>query len=123
MQNGGASRRCVRRAGGERGKENGMGTMTFQLPLSTADTVRELKRTCMAGGPDNMPWPTELQFTAGTGAAAPPLLTGSRAVDESGYLVVPWTIDGRSQMMGSSATLIERARPYNLLVELARGKL
>ena len=32
----------------------------------------------------------------------------SRAVDESGYLVVPWTIDGRGRMMGTSATLIER---------------
>lgn len=100
-----------------------MGTMTFQLPSSPADALRELKRTCMAGGPDNMPWPTELQFTAGTSGASPPLLTVSRVVDESGYLMVPWTIDGRGRMMGTSATLIERTRPYNLLVELARGKV
>ncbi len=93
-----------------------MGTMTFQLPSSTADALRELKRTCMAGGPDNMPWPTELRFTANQ-------LTVSRVVDESGYLIVPWTIDGRGRMMGTSATLIERSRPYNLLVELARGKV
>src|SRR5262249_43314169 len=51
------------------------------------------------------------------------LLRVSRVVDESGYLIVPWTIDGRGQMMGTSATLIERSRPYNLLVELARGKV
>jgi hypothetical protein len=94
-----------------------MGTMTFQLPaaLPTA-AARELERTCMAGGPDNMPWPTELRFGSGR-------LTVSRVVDESGYLVVPWVIDGRGQMMGTSATLIERSRPYNLLVELARGKV
>ncbi|HEY7308573.1 MAG TPA: endo-1,4-beta-xylanase [Gemmataceae bacterium] len=93
-----------------------MGTMTFQLPSVAANALRELKRTCMAGGPDNMPWPTELHF-------APNQLRVSRAVDESGYLIVPWAIDGRGQMMGTSATLIERTRPYNLLVELARGKV
>ncbi len=94
-----------------------MGTMTFQLPANLpADAARELKRTCMAGGPDNMPWPTSLHFTPGQ-------LSVSRVVDESGYLVVPWPIDGRGLMMGASATLIERPRPYNLLVELARGKV
>ncbi len=94
-----------------------MGTMTFQLPANLpADAARELKRTCMAGGPDNMPWPTSLHFTPGQ-------LSVSRVVDESGYLVVPWPIEGRGVMMGTSATLIERPRPYNLLVELARGKV
>jgi hypothetical protein len=70
----------------------------------------------MAGGPDNMPWPTDLHFAGGQ-------LSVSRVVDESGYLVVPWTIDGHGRIMGTSATLIERDRPYNLLVELARGKV
>lgn len=94
-----------------------MGTMTFQLPASLpADAARELKRTCMAGGPDNMPWPTGLHF-------APGQMSVNRVVDESGYLVVPWPVDGRGLMMGTSATLIERPRPYNLLVELARGKV
>ncbi len=94
-----------------------MGTMTFQLPNALPpDAVRELKRTCMAGGPDNMPWPTDLHFAGDQ-------LSVSRVVDESGYLVVPWAIDGRGRMMGTSATLIERERPYNLLVELARGKV
>ncbi len=94
-----------------------MGTMTFQLPANlSADVARELKRTCMAGGPDNMPWPSELQF-------APEQLHVSRVVDESGFLLVPWQIDGRSLLMGTSATLIERPQPYNLIVELARGKV
>jgi len=98
--------------------------MTFQIPAGlAADAAGELRRTCMAGGPDNMPWPTELRFTSGTDGGKPPLLAVSRAVDESGYLIVPWTIDGRGRMMGTSATLIERPRPYNLLVELARGKV
>ncbi len=94
-----------------------MGTMTFQLPAAIpADAARELERICMTGGPDNMPWPAELHFSAGQ-------LHVRRSVDESGYLIVPWTIDGRGQLMSASATLIERPRPYNLLVELARGKV
>jgi hypothetical protein len=94
-----------------------MGTMTFQLPVSLpAEAARELKRACMAGGPDNSPWPTELDL-------GPQQLRVSRVVDESGYLILPWSIDRRGLMMGTSATLIERPRPYNLLVEMARGKV
>src|SRR6516162_8560745 len=94
-----------------------MGTMTFHLPANLSpDAARELKRTCMAGGPDNMPWPSELQFM-------PKQLRVSRIVDESGFLLVPWSIDGRGLLMGTSGTLIERPQPYNLIVELARGKV
>lgn len=94
-----------------------MGTMTFHLPANlSADSARELKRTCMAGGPDNMPWPSELHFGSHK-------LSVSRIVDESGFLLVPWNIDSRGQLMGTSATLIERPQSYNLIVELARGKV
>jgi hypothetical protein len=94
-----------------------MGTMTFQLPSGlSAEARRELQRTCMAGGPDNMPWPTELHFNADR-------LTVHRPVEESGYLVAPWAIHGLGLLMGTSATLIERPRPYHLLTELARGKV
>jgi hypothetical protein len=94
-----------------------MGKMTFQLPGGlSAEAVRELERTCTAGGPDNRPWPTDLRFTPGQ-------MTVHRGVDESGYVVVPWAVDGMGLLMGTSATLIERARPYHLLVELARGKV
>jgi hypothetical protein len=94
-----------------------MGTMTFQLPAGLApEALRELERTCVAGGPDNMPWPTEVRITPG-------LLAVSRTVDESGYLVVPWEVEGAGRLMSTTATLMERAAPYNLLVELARGKV
>jgi hypothetical protein len=94
-----------------------MGKMTFQLPGGlSADAARELERVCMAGGPDNMPWPTDLHFTPGH-------MTVHRGADESGYLVAPWAVNGLGLLMGTSATLIERNRPYHLLVELARGKI
>jgi hypothetical protein len=94
-----------------------MGTMSFQLPAGLpADAVKELKRTCMAGGPDNSPWPSDIELTGEN-------LRVGRTVDESGFLLVPWNIDARGRLMGASATLIERTRPYNLLLELARGKI
>src|SRR5262249_29892665 len=101
----------------ENGQRTNMGTMTFQLPAGLPrDAARELERACMAGGPDNMPWPTELHLTGSQ-------LTVRRAVDESGYLVVPWAVNGFGQLMGTSATLMERPAPYHLVTELARGKV
>ncbi len=94
-----------------------MGVLTFDLPASlTPAALRELERSCVAGGPDTMPWPTEVQVTPGK-------LTLRRAVDESGFLVAPWEVEGAGRLMGTTATLMERPRPYDFLVELARGKV
>jgi hypothetical protein len=94
-----------------------MGTMTFQLPQGVpAEAGKELERACMAGGPDTMHWPLEKRFADG-------IMVVSRSEDESGCLVAPSPVEGAGWLMGSTATLIERDRPYNLLVELARGKL
>src|SRR5437588_10506074 len=94
-----------------------MGTMTFTLPAALpAGVLPDLQRACVAGGPDNMPWPTEVQV-------APGRLTVRRTADDSGYLSVPWEIDGAGRLMGTTATLMERPAPYHLLVEQARGKV
>lgn len=94
-----------------------MGTMSFLLPAGLAnDAVRELERACVAGGPDNMPWPTRVQLASGR------LTLHRDEVDESGYLLVPWEINGAGRLLGSSATLMERQNPYQLQIELARGK-
>src|SRR5271166_5151859 len=94
-----------------------MGTMTFLLPAGLpADAVQELARASVAGGPDTMPYPTEVTVEQGR-------LILRRNMDESGYLVVPWTIDGAGCLMSSSPTLMERSQPYQIQVELARGKV
>ncbi len=94
-----------------------MGTMSFLLPSEvTIEDARELERACVAGGPDSMPWPTRVQVAPGR------LTLHREEVDESGYLLVPWEINGAGRLLGSSATLIERENPYQLQVELARGK-
>src|SRR5438552_1178680 len=94
-----------------------MGKMTFQLPADLpADAARELERSCLCGGPDNMPLPTEVCLNNET-------LSVAHDEDESAYLVAPWPLDEIGQLMGTSATLMERATPYRLLLELARGKV
>jgi hypothetical protein len=94
-----------------------MGTMTFQLPAAPpAAVLADLERACIAGGPDNMPWPTEVQVGPGR-------LTVRRTADESGYLALPWEVAGAGRLMGTTATLMERPQPYQLQVEQARGKV
>jgi hypothetical protein len=94
-----------------------MGTMSFLLPEGlTPDAVRELERSCIAGGPDGMPWPTQVSIESGR-------LVARRQVEESGCLVVPWKLNSAGRLLSATATLIEREAPYHFLVELARGKV
>jgi hypothetical protein len=94
-----------------------MGTMSFLLPDSLdLAAAPDLERACVAGGPDSMPWPTAVHVEPG-------LLRVQRAVDESGYLAAPWEVPGFGRLVGASATLMERSQPYDLQIELARGKV
>jgi len=94
-----------------------MGTLNFQLPGDLPpDLARELERACVIGGPDNMPWPTQVRVQANHMAVR-------RDVDESGSLVAPWHINGAGRLMSTTATLMERESPYLFPVELARGKI
>src|SRR5262245_56943125 len=104
-------------AAGPKRRRATMGVMSFLLPPGlSADALRELERACVAGGPDNMPWPTEARVQSGR-------LVVSRGVEESGTLAVPWDVDGAGRLMSSTATLMERPAPYSLPVEIARGKV
>jgi hypothetical protein len=94
-----------------------MGTMLFQLPPDLpADTLAELERASVAGGQDCMPYPTQAVLDNGQ-------LLLQRRIDESGCLNVPWNVPGAGRLMVHTATLMERLTPYQLLIELARGKI
>jgi hypothetical protein len=94
-----------------------MGVMNFLLPGDLPDdSAPELLRACVVGGPDNMPYPTQVRRDNNR-------LTLGRNVDESGALVIPWCVAGAGCLMETSATLMERPAPYHLPVELARGKV
>src|SRR5262249_35662377 len=77
--------------------------------------ARELERA-WAATPDRMPCLTHVRLECKR-------LIVERQVQESGYLNVPWSIEGGGRLMGGTATLIERSSPYYLVVELARGKV
>ncbi len=94
-----------------------MGTMIFNLPPDLPlDAQEELERSSIAGGQDNMPYPTQALVEDGQ-------MILSRQVEESGALQAPWRVEGFGRLMSSSATLMERLLPYSLPVELARGKV
>jgi hypothetical protein len=94
-----------------------MGVMKFSLPPGLPlEHAEELERACVSGGPDSMPYPTHVLLD-------PETLTLVRDLDESGVASVPCHVPGRGLLMTSTATLMEREQPYNLLVELARGKV
>jgi hypothetical protein len=91
--------------------------MTFKLPPSIpGEDVRELHRASVAGGQDNMPYPTQVVAEADQ-------MICLRRIDESGCLMTPWSVNGAGRLMTPTATLMERLLPYRLPLELARGKI
>lgn len=97
-----------------------MGSMSFllpdPLPAAAAATLPDACVASTVGYYDQTPVPTTVRIAADR-------LTLSRTQNESGYLVVPWPVEPFGTVVSSSTTLRERAEPYRLLVELARGKL
>lgn len=94
-----------------------MGSTTFLLPDSLppgADAL--LRRACFAGGYDQSPIPTRVEFRPGQ-------VTLTKSLCESGFLTVPWPVDSPGCLVLTTTTLRERPEPYCLMVELARGKL
>ncbi len=90
-----------------------MGQMRFRLHERDRLPEDGLQRIYVAGAED-FPWSTR---TAWDGDA----LVVQRTVDDSGYVYVPWRIDGHGLRLLGTTTLMERDKPYLLEVELARG--
>lgn len=94
-----------------------MGSMSFQLPKSLPPAAEALLRqACFAAGYDQTPSPTAVRIEDGK-------LILTRDADESAYLFLPWPVGPSGAVVTTTATLRERPEPYNLLLELARGKL
>ena len=67
-------------------------------------------------GSDDLPWFGRAYFSGEQ-------LIIERNEDDSGRVFVPWQIGDSAPLLISTATLMERDRPYLLEVELARGML
>ncbi len=93
-----------------------MGVMKFRLPSNEFGRQLASQRKAYMAGLDRTPGRLSLDFRNG-------LMTCSRENSESGRLFVPWPIAGFGTPMVGTATLTERAAPYVLALELARGKL
>ncbi len=91
--------------------------MKFNLPPTLdANLLEDLEGSCVAGGIDGMPFPTDTYVEAGQ-------LILQRSSVESGALHAPYAIQDAGQFMTATGTLMDRPQPYSLPLELARGKL
>src|SRR5262245_18530713 len=94
-----------------------MGTIPFQLrPDFSPGPPTGRDPPGMLGGQDNMPYAAQI-------VVEPDRLLVVRHTDESGYVMAPWEVEGAGRLMTSTPTVIERDQPYQLQVELARGKV
>ncbi len=92
-----------------------MGVMRFLVPRRDDFAPNAAERVYMAGL-DEIPWRAKVQWVEGG-------LIVERVEGDSGNLFVPCQVDGRGELVLSTACLMERAQPYHLQVELARGTL
>jgi hypothetical protein len=92
-----------------------MGHLRFRVAQRDRLGAEALSRLFVAGG-DDIPWSTQTRWDDD-------VLAVRRRLDDSGCVHVPWRVDGHGQLLLNTGTLMERAQPYLLDVELARGLL
>ena len=90
-----------------------MGQIRFRLHDRDRIVPGGLQRIYVAGM-EEIPWSTSVEWVGDE-------LVVQRPVSDSGSVYVPWKIDGHGTRVLNTSTLMERQRPYQLEVELARG--
>lgn len=93
-----------------------MGVMRFLVhPIELLGDWPEVHRAYVCGV-DQAAWPTRVEVDGN-------ILVCRRQSSDSGKLNVVWPIPGFGRPVLATASLPERDEPYNLAVELARGKI
>ena len=93
-----------------------MGVLKFQVNSpDPASRLPDLRKAYLTGL-DRTPGRLSVEFRQG-------VMNCHRDTGESGRLFVPWPVERHGTPIVGTATLAERRAPYNLPVELARGKL
>ncbi len=90
-----------------------MGSIHFLIPRDLSAVAADC--TYMVGT-DGVPWESHVRILDDR-------LTVTRATNESGRLVILWSVEGYGQMALATGTLMPVERPYHLPLELARGCL
>ena len=98
-----------------------MGQMRFNVPSRDKLPPGSLERAYLCGL-EGVPWRARSHWIADENGAQGEFVV-ERAVDESGSLFVPWLLNGLGELVLSTASLMERSKPYDLTVEVARGLL
>jgi hypothetical protein len=99
------------------GVPSAMHTMSFRVPTDLSESAAEdLLRSSVAGGHDRAPTATRTDLRDGH-------LVLSRELGESGPVYVPWPVPRAGRLVTPTTTLMFRDRPYELVGELARGKV
>jgi hypothetical protein len=78
--------------------------------------TEDVARLAYLAGPDRIPWRTRTRWAEGQ-------LMLERSVAEAAVLHIPWEVRGRGLVTLTTGTLSERLQPYDLPLELARGKV
>lgn len=92
-----------------------MGQMRFVIPRPERLVPGAAEQAYLASG-DGIPWECRVVL-------ADDDLSVERDTRESGYFYFPWKVAGRGLMQVYTGSLMERSKPYNLPLELARGTL
>jgi Glycosyl hydrolase family 10 len=93
-----------------------MGVMRFLVSSPPIlENWPDVYRAYMTGA-DGRVYPTRVEVNG-------PIITCRRVVSDSGRLYVAWPVPGFGTPMVSTGSLVERAEPYLLTLELARGKI
>ncbi len=90
-----------------------MGTMRFRVFPAERITA-EMVQQAYLSGIDRISWPVRAGVEGGE-------LVLQRSVSDAANLHVPWRVEGHGLLTLASPSLIERAEPYLLPLELARG--
>lgn len=91
-----------------------MGLMRFLTPQRERVSAEAVERAYVAGL-DGIPTHARKTWEGGE------LLRVEREIDESGNFYIPWDVEQHGPLVLCTASLMERERPYHLVVELARG--
>ena len=92
-----------------------MGVMRFLVPRRER-LAKDAPDRAYFTGLDEIPWQSRTQLTEEG-------LVVRRAESDSGNFHIPWNVAGHGELMLSTASLMEREKPYLLQVELARGTI
>jgi hypothetical protein len=92
-----------------------MGVMRFRV-FPPERITEEMVQEAYLSGIDRISWPVRISVEGGE-------LILQRSVSDSANLHVPWPVKGLGRLTLASGSLMERAEPYLLPLEIARGTI